>query len=399
MPPAIEPNLDAPPPLTAEGLPSPLQKLQDRARRPPLLRHPFRFIAWAVASLLSWGGLILFLALLSAVPLLNFVALGYMLDAQRRVALSGRFRDGFPLRPLIPRIVTALLGTSLVCSLLWILSGFARDAALIAPHSNLAQRWQLALRIFSLAAVLHLFGAWAYGASFTSFLRPLRNWLWILRESRQGTFFRTMTEGFLEFIAELRPGTHFRLGFSAFTAALIWLTGPTLLFASLRKTEGLPGLIVILGGILLALVLRWVPYLQVHLAVTQRWRSGFHLRTIRDLSRRAPWCLLLATTLTYALSIPLYLTTIVLPPRDALWMVNLLFVICIYPARLTVGWAYAQAARRQHPAHWLWRWSASLTLTALLGIYVFLLYFAQLIGQHGKLVLFEHPALLLPVPF
>jgi hypothetical protein len=30
---------------------------------------------------------------------------------------------------------------------------------------------------------------------------------------------------------------------------------------------------------------------------------------------------------------------------------------------------------------------------------VFLLFFTQFIGQHGKGVLFEHHALLLPVPF
>jgi hypothetical protein len=35
----------------------------------------------------------------------------------------------------------------------------------------------------------------------------------------------------------------------------------------------------------------------------------------------------------------------------------------------------------------------------LVAVYVFLLFFTQFIGQHGKGVLFEHHALLLPVPF
>ena len=35
----------------------------------------------------------------------------------------------------------------------------------------------------------------------------------------------------------------------------------------------------------------------------------------------------------------------------------------------------------------------------LLGLFVFILFFTQFIGEHGKAVLFEHHAFLLPVPF
>ena len=35
----------------------------------------------------------------------------------------------------------------------------------------------------------------------------------------------------------------------------------------------------------------------------------------------------------------------------------------------------------------------------LLGAYIFLLFFTQAIGAHGKAVLFEHHVFLLPVPF
>lgn len=384
---------------TTPQVASPVDRLRENAARPPLLRHPLRFLWWVAESVFASVGLIFFLAILSAIPILSLISLGYLLDAEARVGRSGRLRDGFPLRPFIPRITTAVLGILLVSFPLWILNGFARDAEIIAPGSFVARRWGIALSILSVVAAIHLFGSLAYGGTLISFFRPFRNLRWLWQQVRQLTLFNTMTNGTLEFLRELRPGNHFWLGLRGYVAPFCWLVIPTFLFASLRKTEGLPGLIVIIGGILLAIVLSWAPFLQARLAVEESWRAGFELKSVRELNRRAPWCWLLAIILTYALSIPLYFTTIILPPSDALWMVNLLFVICIYPARLIVGWAYAQAVRREQRAHFLSRWSAALVSLALLGLYVFFLYFSQLIGQHGKLVLFEHPALLLPVPF
>lgn len=384
---------------TATSPPSAVELLREQAVRPPLFRHPLRFLWWLAETLFAWAGLVFFLAILSAVPLLNFISLGYMLEAEARIGRSGRFLDGFPLRPFIPRIATSFIGIILVLLPLWILSSFSRDASVIAPGSSIARRWEIALTILSFAGAFHLIASLAWGGTLVSFFRPIRNGRWLWKQIRTLTLFQTITDGTLEFLRELRPGYHFRLGFRAYCAAFFWLVLPTFLFASLRKTEGLPGLIVIVGGILLAIVLSWVPFLQARLAVENNWRCAFQLKTVRELNRRAPWCWLPAIVVTYALSIPLYFTTVILPPRDALWMVNLLFIICIYPARMVVGWAYAQSTRRDVRANFLWRWSASLATLALLGAYVFFLYFSQLIGQQGKLVLFEHPSLLLPVPF
>lgn len=376
-----------------------LERLQTQARCPSTFRHPFRFLWWLGETLFAWTGWILFLAILTAIPPLNFIALGYLLDAEGRVGRSGRFRDGFPMRPFIPRISSLTLGILLICLSLWILNGFARDAAIIAPDSGIAHRWNLFITLLATLLGLHLFGVLAWGGTWGSFFRPLRNWRWILHEARQLTLGQTLTEAVLDFVRELRLGHHFWLGFLGYLSTFLWLAGPTALFASLRSTEGFSGLIVISGGILLVPVLSWVPFLQAQLAIENHWRSAFDLQRIRLLSGRTPWCWLLVTVLTYLLSLPLYLTTIVLPPRDAAWIVNLLFVLCIYPARLCVGWAYFQANSRRSPANVCWRWTATPLLLLLLAIYVFLLYFSQLIGQHGKLVLFEHPALLFPVAF
>jgi hypothetical protein len=99
------------------------------------------------------------------------------------------------------------------------------------------------------------------------------------------------------------------------------------------------------------------------------------------------------------LALPLYLLKIFLLPQDAMWFVTLVFILSIYPARLVTGWAYSRATRRPQPAHFVTRWFARLLIGPLLAVYVFLLFFTQFIGQHGKGVLFEHHAFLLPVPF
>jgi hypothetical protein len=82
-----------------------------------------------------------------------------------------------------------------------------------------------------------------------------------------------------------------------------------------------------------------------------------------------------------------------------MWFVTLVFILSIYPARLVTGWAYGRALRRQTRAGFVTRWFARLVMGPLLAVYVFLLFFTQFIGQHGKGVLLEHHALLLPVPF
>ena len=80
-------------------------------------------------------------------------------------------------------------------------------------------------------------------------------------------------------------------------------------------------------------------------------------------------------------------------------MVTILFIVSIYPARLVTGLAYHRAVRRPHRAWFGFRWLCRVVMLPLLGIYVFLLFFTQAIGEHGKSALYEHHAFLLPVPF
>src|SRR5688500_5260355 len=81
------------------GSGGPLRQLADR-----FLFAPIRALFAAVEWLLGLAVLVLFLGVLAALPPLNLVALGILLDAQGRVARGGRLRDAFPLVPLAPRL-------------------------------------------------------------------------------------------------------------------------------------------------------------------------------------------------------------------------------------------------------------------------------------------------------
>ena len=50
------------------------------------------------------------LAVLAAIPLINFLALGYLLEAEGRVARTGKLRYALPLLPLAPRLGSIALG-------------------------------------------------------------------------------------------------------------------------------------------------------------------------------------------------------------------------------------------------------------------------------------------------
>src|SRR4029453_19002328 len=54
------------------------------------------------------------LAVLSAIPIVQFVSLGYLLEASARIAKSGRLQDGFIDMPRFARIGSIVIGTWLM---------------------------------------------------------------------------------------------------------------------------------------------------------------------------------------------------------------------------------------------------------------------------------------------
>jgi len=369
------------------------------AELPSPLRHPISATVWTVRAVFGIVSLIVLLALLAAIPLINFVVLGYLLEAEGRLARTGKLRGAVPLLSIAPRLGAIALGVWLWVLPLRLLTNAAADARLIDPAGRAVGRLDFLVRFFSVAIAAHICFALARGGSFGAFFRPIKNVRWTIQQFRSGGYFERASAEIASFVRGLRLKHHFSLGLRGFLGAFAWLFIPTALFAAANKTEGLPIFVTVLGGILLIPILAWVPFLQARFATENRLQAMFELRPIRELFCRAPFAWLLAIIGVYLLSFPLYLLKVVLLPQDAMWFVTLVFIVSIYPARLLAGWAYGRAIRKEHRAWFGIRWAARTLMIPLLALYIFLLFFTQFVGTHGKGVLFEHHAFLLPSPF
>ncbi|MFP6766749.1 MAG: hypothetical protein VB859_01175 [Planctomycetaceae bacterium] len=369
-------------------------------RFPNPLRHPLRALAWVIRTLFGLASLTLLLAVIAAIPFVNLLAVGYLLEVEGRMGRTGQWRYAFPLLEIAPRFGAIVFGLAGWLTPLWFLTTVLADYQLIAPASPATLRLET---IHSLAVVLvtiHLLLALARGGSLGCFLRPLKNLTWLIGQLRQGSYVARAEMHVRTFVSAMRIPHHFWLGLRGIIGGLAWLVLPSGLYAVYSQADQGGQLVVTIGGgLLLVLVLGWLPFLQARLAIENRLAAVFEWRAIRELFCRSPFRWFLTLLVTSALSLPLYLFKIYLLPQDAMWLTTLVFIMTIYPARAMTGWAYHHAANRSRRTHWAWHWLWRVLVIPLLSIYVFLIFFTQFLGEHGKRVLFEHHLFLFPVPF
>lgn len=368
----------------------------------PGVRRPFRSLWWLVKTVTGTACVVLVLAIMAAIPGLHILTLGFLINAQKRVAVSGRIRDGFPLLKIAPRLGILVVFTLLFCIPLRIQASRLSDAlVLLGPQHQQTQRLQTMLLLLQWLVALHLLAAILNGCTVSCFLRPLRNLrrllAWRHHEKRQ-----QVTQVLQALLALLSPWQHFVTGLRGFLGAALWLVLPTSLlmsYAAPDRTRPVFGLLSFLGGVLLILVFAWLPWLQVQQAVQGRFMAIFSVRTVRQAIRSAPLAWMLSTVLLYVLTFPLYLGKIRLPPQDALLILTPVFVLLTYPARLVTAWAWHRAAGRAQPAS---RWlhiPVRLLMIPLLGLYSFFLLLTPSISELGRNAPFENQAFLGPVPY
>jgi len=367
---------------------------------PSPLRHPLRALAWLISLVTGLTSLVGLLAVLASIPVANLLALGYMLEAEGRVARSGRLRDGLPSGALLPRLGSIAFGTWAWILVVRLVAGAAADASLVAPGSPTALAWRTAATITAVLVGTHLLLAWHAGGGLASFVRPIKNLRVFVRAVRGGAAWSDAGRRLAAARASIRPGRLFWLGLRGFVGGAAWLVPATLLFAAFRDSRRPAGLIVTLAGAaLLGVALVCVPIMQAMFAADGRLRAFWDLGAVGRLIRRGPWALATALVALHALSLPLYLAKVVVPPRDAVWLLTPLFVVTIYPARVAVGLATGYARRRTRDRWRIVRWGALAALGPLVALDLFLLFFMPLIDALGRRVLFDHHAILLPTPF
>lgn len=362
---------------------------------------PVKRILRGIGPGLDWifGLLALFvgLSILSIIPILNFLSLGYLLQASGRVASTGRFRDGFIGIRKASVLGSLALGSWLLLLPLRFVSGLWNDAELIAPGSHVARSWHIAVVILAVLTFWHIAWAGLRGGRLRHFLwpAPRRFFKWLSLKNK----YRDMRNALVEYLVGLRLPGYFWLGMRGFLGALIWLIPPVgiLILASYLPPEG-GALLSLVGALLLTVVVLYLPFLQTHFARTRRFKAMFEINYTRKLFNQAPVAFWLALLITLLFAIPLYLLKIELPPREAAWLPSLVFVGFIFPARLLTGWAVSRARRRALPAHFIFRWTSRFAAVPVALLYVLCVYLTQYLSWYGSLGLLEQHAFLVPAP-
>jgi hypothetical protein len=409
---------------------------------------PFK-LWYGLCYVLEWlfglASLLACLAVLAAIPIVNFLSLGYLLEACGRVAKSGRIRDGFIDIPKFARIGSMVAGTWLCLLGPRLVSSLATDAWLIDPDGFATRGWRVAQLAITVLVLGHILLAWYSGGRLQHFFWPLLapfqlaarvifGWMigplvrplirtvspalaedlyvekpystWfppaiLLAGTRRGRMFEEARDAVWDFVTSLRVPHYFWLGLRGFAGALAWLLVPSLMLMAGTSDRG-PVTIVIgfFGAVVMGYVLLHLPFLQTHFACQNRLRAMFDLKEARAQFRRAPIAYWLALAITLLFALPLYLLKIepVIPP-ELRWTITMFFILFIYPARLLTGWAVGRAMRHQRPRFFLVRWLARAAAVPVVAIYVFILFFTQYTSFLGPASILEQHAFLLPVPF
>jgi hypothetical protein len=323
------------------------------------------------------------------------LTLGYFLESSARVARSGRLRDGFVGVRRASRVGGLAAGIWLATLPAWLVGGLARSAELIDPGSPAARGWAALLVIVVALTVFHVGIACARGGRLRHFLWPFGHPSWLLRRLCEGGLYAESRDRLWEFLAAMRPWYYLRLGFVGFVGTLAWLIVPAILISAGGRIPPMG----VIGVLLLAFVVPFLPFLQVRYAVEGRVSALFSRRAIRERFRRAPWAFAFSLMVLLVAAIPLYLLKIEMIPREAAWLPSLVFVLFLAPARLLTGWAYARSGRRERPSHWFFRVLGRLAIIPVAAFYVLIVFFSQYTSWGGVATLYEQHAFLLPVPF
>ena len=283
--------------------------------------------------------------------MLQLLSLGYLLESSGRVARTGRLRDGLIGVRRAARVGGVVVGTWLALVPPWLVGSFARSAELIDPGGPVARAWRAGAGGGDRARGLSHRRGLGAGGRLRHFLWPFGHPVWLYRKLRRAGSTPSLATGSGTFAAALRLPHYFRLGLIGFLGTLAWIIPPALLIGASPRFP----LLGVLGALMLAVVVSFLPFLQVRYAVEGRASAFFSPRAVRDRFRRAPWAFAFSLLVLLLASVPLYLLKIEMIPREAAWLPSLVFVAFLAPARLLVGWAYARSGRRDLPRHWAFR--------------------------------------------
>lgn len=351
-----------------------------------ILDRCFGFFAWLLG-----------MAILATIPVLQIASLGYLLGISVRVAQTGTISAGFRgIRgtAAIGRAATGLLILLIPAAIIRHLRTSAR--LLEAPEAT--SMLGFVLLVYLAFAMVHWYWACLRGARIYHFLWPAP--LAFLRKCWRGGLFRDGFANLSLVLSESGIAHAWRTGLKALLVGLAWIAPPTtLLLVASRSTEGIAVLLALLGGIWMAGVAGYLPFLQFNVARSGKWRDGFAVRQVHSQFRRAPILYLLTTLVTLAAAIPLYLLKAESIPQETYWLTGILFVLFALPAKFLLGITVASGDRSGQLRHPLICWTMRTLCVPICIAYALVVFLTQYTSWNGTVSLFEQHAFLLPIPF
>lgn len=365
-------------------------------------RRSVGFLGWGCRVLFQLASLVVLLAVLTAIPLLQLIAFGYMLDVAGRLTRGETLRSSLFGLSQAGSIGLAMLALLLASLPVRALTNWESVSGIISPGSQQSEWLRGGAIAAAWLAVGWLLWVWARGGR-------LRHYLWpepmrFLREAWRPSTWWSLPDRLWEFTASLELPRLFWLGTRATLGTLVWLLPAMLIIAANRNGEtGLAGLVGIISLFALGAALLYLPMLQAHFAAENRLRALFEVGTIRREFRRAPWAWWGAMVCSLVLMpLPLYLLKIEPTPKDVAWLPCLFFVAFMLPARMTAGLALRRARRRPDAQGW-WpttsRWLVRILMVPVVAIYLLFVYVSQYTSWDGLQTWVQQHAILVPVPF
>mgnify|MGYP003381015351 CR=1 FL=1 len=382
-------------------------------RKPPPTHRPivqtgwptrwYHWPLWLVGRSWDLACLCVLLAVVAAIPIVQLASLGYLLDSAARLARRQAWSDALPGMRLAGRLGQF----ALLVFLLRLPVAFVRDlsysAQLLLPDSREASLWRAAAFALTLVFVIHVVWSAIRGGK-------LRHFLWPAPVRFYREFFRRSTwhrasDQLYDLVSRLHFLRLWVLGARAGVGALIWIFIPVSMMIIGQRAEDFPPAAVVglVGAIAMLFIVMVLPFLQIQMALQNRFRALFDVRQVRRRFLCAPWAHAIALLLLCLLCIPLYLLRIEATPAELVWAPSIVFVIFMLPAKLllgaAIGYASGRSERLERPnRHWTLRWPARFFALASALIYVAALYVAQLVAGQGALVMYFQHAFLVPAP-
>ncbi|MEM8666932.1 MAG: DUF4013 domain-containing protein [Planctomycetota bacterium] len=367
-----------------------------------LIRRMLGGVAAVFRICFCLASLVALLAFLTAIPIVQLVAFGYLLSVAGGLANGGKLRQSLPQFRQAGQIGLAALAVLVAALPTQLLAHWESVATLINPGSGQATAMRVLAIASSVLATAYLLWAWVRGGRLKHYLwpQPIR----FLREGWRWRTWRNAPDRLWDFTASLQLPQYFWLGARGAIGTLIWLIPAAVIIAAFREGEtGLAGVIGFLALVLLGAGMFYLPMLQAHFAAEGRFGALFEVREIRRCFRRAPWAWLFAMLVTLVLTpIPLYLLKIEATQQEVMWLPCLVFVAFILPARVCTGLALRRARRRPDPSG-IWaglnRWMVRFAMPLVVATYLLFVYVSQYTSWDGLATWIQQHAILIPVPF